>query len=241
MAGGNISLMFGLMAVPNILAEALGGALAIVGAPLIVTGLIYGVKNANGIQYTNFVKHTLIASIVLLAIGIAGSINSIRDEQKAAIEQTTTEVVDPTAPVAEEAPPAAEAAAPAVEPSFPVAEEAPPAALSKLEEAGNACNSGNADVCLVLGFMYGKGEGVQQDIKQAAQYYKKACDGGASDKYYVGAADGCYRLANLYDTNYAGEGVKQDDKQAVRYYKKACDGGSADGCSGYEKLQSQGY
>ena len=67
------------------------------------------------ITASNFVKHTLIASIVLLAVGIAGNINSIRDEQKATAVQTTSEVVDEVAPAAESAMPVPDAAAPAAE------------------------------------------------------------------------------------------------------------------------------
>jgi len=67
--------------------------------------------------------------------------------------------------------------------------------------------------------LYDNGKGVSQDKVKAAQYYKKACDGGE--------ARGCYNLGVMY---YNGEGVSQDKVKAAQYYKKACDGGNARGC-----------
>lgn len=110
LAGGNIALMFGLMTIPNVVAEALGGAAAIIGIPLIATTIIYLIKKTQDAQYVNFVKHTLISSIILLGFGIAANINTIRDEQKVADMQTTSEIVDANYAVAVDAAAPAEAA-----------------------------------------------------------------------------------------------------------------------------------
>ncbi|HEX5329990.1 zinc-ribbon domain-containing protein [Sulfuricurvum sp.] len=204
LSGGNIGLMFGLMTIPNVVAEALGGAIGIVGLPLIVTSIIYLVKNTQDTQYTNFVKHTVIASILMLAFGIASNIHAIRDEQKAAALKLTQEVV---------------AAMPAAEPAAPVAEEAAPV-LSETEQAAQACNNGQVDMCAKLGYLYHNGQGVQQDDAQAARLFRKACDGGD--------AGGCGALSSLYSF---GKGVQQDDFQAIKYDKKACDGGNGRSCT----------
>jgi hypothetical protein len=226
LAGGNIVLMFGFMTVPNILGEALGGAVGIVGAPLIVTGLIYGVKKANGVQYTNFVLHTLIASIVLLAIGIAGSINTIRDEQKAATVQTTSEVTDAEAPAADAA--AVDAAAPAAE-AAPVLSEADAAipvkaapVLSTAEQLDQDYDNGQASKYYDLGRAYYIGlNGMLKDLTKALEFYKKSCD--------LGSAEGCDASAALYhDTDM--QKAKAYALKAIALHKKDCNRGNVDGC-----------
>jgi len=235
LAGGDIGLIFGLMAIPNVVAEALGGAAAIIGVPLIVTLIIYLVKKTQDAKYTNFVKHTLIGSIILLAFGIAANINTIRDEQKDAALQTIPEAEAPAA------------AAPAA--------EAPPV-LSEVEQAEQDCNNGQASRCTNAGYMYDMGQGIQQDHFKAAGWYRKGCDGGD--------ADGCYNLGLLYANGKSveqdyfqsaiwfkkactlgnagacnnlgvqyinGQGVNKDDNEAVKLYKKACEGKDGWGCN----------
>lgn len=243
LAGGNIGLMFGFMTIPNVVAEALGGAIAIVGVPLMVTGIIYGVKKANGIQYANFVKHTLIASIVLLAFGIAGSINTIRDEQKAAAVQTTSAVapVEAYAPAAEAAMPAAEAAPAnsytpsphldAADAAAPAADAAAPAAEARQMTVEEACTRGDASKCGQVGIMYHEGQGVVQSYGKALKFLKKAC--------LAGSASGCGALGSIY--KWGINGMEKDMTLAAKYYKQACDGGYSEGCSDYEKLQNEGY
>jgi TPR repeat protein len=65
-----------------------------------------------------------------------------------------------------------------------------------------------------LGKMYHKGEGVQQDFKQAAAWYRKAAE--QEDK---GAQ---YHLGVMYND---GEGVQQDFEQAAAWYRKAAEQG----------------
>jgi TPR repeat protein len=62
--------------------------------------------------------------------------------------------------------------------------------------------------------MYRKGEGVQQDFKQALAWYRKAADQG-----YAGAQ---HNLGSMYQH---GEGVQQDFKQAALWFQKAADQG----------------
>jgi uncharacterized protein len=61
-----------------------------------------------------------------------------------------------------------------------------------------------------VGYMYDHGEGVDQDGKEAAEWYRKAADKG-----YPQAE---YRLGVLYENGY---GVDQNLKEAEKWYKKA--------------------
>jgi len=64
--------------------------------------------------------------------------------------------------------------------------------------------------------MYSKGQGVEQDYKEAFKWFSKAADqGDASAQYFLG---GMY---------YSGEGVEQDYKQAFKWHTKAADQGDA--------------
>jgi TPR repeat protein len=65
--------------------------------------------------------------------------------------------------------------------------------------------------------MYDKGEGVQQDYKQALAWYEKAADQG-----WVLAQ---HNLGLLY---YKGEVVQQDLKQAAAWHRKAAEQGYAE-------------
>ncbi len=59
-----------------------------------------------------------------------------------------------------------------------------------------------------LGNMYHKGEGVAQDYKEAAKWYRKASEQG------LAAAQ--YNLGCMY---YDGQGVTQNYKEAVKWYR----------------------
>ncbi len=75
---------------------------------------------------------------------------------------------------------------------------------------------GNAADQFNLGIMYGNGEGVALDDRQAVYWYRKAAD--------QGYADAQFNLGNGY---YNGKGVTKDYKQAVYWYRKAADQGNA--------------
>jgi TPR repeat protein len=63
-----------------------------------------------------------------------------------------------------------------------------------------------------LGSMYHYGEGVQQDSKQAAAWYRKAADQGHPEAQ-----------CNLGVMYHQGKGVQQDSKQAALWHRKAAD------------------
>jgi TPR repeat protein len=73
-------------------------------------------------------------------------------------------------------------------------------------------------VQLLRGYAYLVGEGVPQDYKQAAAWYRKAAEQG------LAGAQVC--LAGLYER---GEGVQKDHAQAMRWYRKAAEQGDVDG------------
>ncbi len=102
---------------------------------------------------------------------------------------------------------------------------------------------GNVDAAYLLGHMYERGEGVNQDLLQAEIYYQRSADGGhreaanrlatmlksatATDSLIVtwyladaqaGDAEAQYQLGYLYEV---GNGVKRDYNNAVKWYQKA--------------------
>ena len=76
---------------------------------------------------------------------------------------------------------------------------------------------GDAVAQFYLGVMYANGEGVIQDDKEAAKWYRLAAE--------QGNAVAQYNLAQKYAY---GKGVIEDDKEAVKWYRLAAEqGGSA--------------
>jgi TPR repeat protein len=76
--------------------------------------------------------------------------------------------------------------------------------------------------CTNLGYLYELGVGVPKDMRMAAEYYKRGCDGKS--------AVSCSNLGILYENGRAGA---PDEKKAVELYKKSCDLGGASGCNNY--------
>lgn len=76
--------------------------------------------------------------------------------------------------------------------------------------------SGDAEAQNNLGLLYANGEGVAQDIKQAAEWYRKAAA--------QGHAEAQVKLGMMYDLGY---GVAQDYKQALEWIRKAAVQGHA--------------
>ncbi len=117
---------------------------------------------------------------------------------------------------------------------------------------------GDAVAQAMLGAMYEDGQGVQQDDKEAARWYRLAADqGSALAQVNIGAmylkgqgvaqdyneALRWLRLAAVQKGNPAaqraaqfnlavmyrkGQGVQQDDKEAAKWYRLAADQGDAD-------------
>ena len=91
-----------------------------------------------------------------------------------------------------------------------------PTSLTELEKCQY---SKDMAACNNLGYAYSIGKGVAKDPNKAAQFYQKACDGGAME--------GCFSLGNAY---YNGDGVTKNLNKSVELYQKACDGGEMEGC-----------
>ena len=66
-----------------------------------------------------------------------------------------------------------------------------------------------------LGFMYGKGQGVEQNWQKAVEMYQKAAE--------KGNAQAQYNIANCY---YNGWGVEKNLHEAAKWYQKAFDNGN---------------
>lgn len=81
---------------------------------------------------------------------------------------------------------------------------------SEFRDALKLAEQGNAKAQLNLGFMYYSGEGVFQDYKQAAMWFRKA-----AEQSYVKAQ------LNLGFMYYSGEGVLQNDKKAYMWVNLA--------------------
>ena len=76
--------------------------------------------------------------------------------------------------------------------------------------------NGDAIAQFKLGFMYYRGNGVQQDYKEAASWYRKAAEqGNAPAQFYLG---------QMHDI---GKGVPQDYQEASSWYRKAAEQGDA--------------
>ena len=71
-----------------------------------------------------------------------------------------------------------------------------------------------------LAFLKSEGEGVRRDPVRAAEFYRRACDGGI--------ASGCYQFALLHVD---GDGMPRDQALARESYRRACDGGYMMGCA----------
>ena len=119
-------------------------------------------------------------------------------------------------------------------------------------ELFNSAESGNAETQTRIGLMYYGANGVPQDKRQAAEWFRKAAEQGyAPAQYYLGDwyrieqtgaqgnaqaivwfrkaaeqgyAPAQYGLANLY---HLGRGTAQDEVLAVTWYRKAAEQGYA--------------
>jgi len=68
-----------------------------------------------------------------------------------------------------------------------------------------------------------------KQFSQAAELYRKACDGGERK--------GCHDLGLMY---YRGEGMERDLNQAAGLFKRACDAGGFGGCQDLGLMYSRG-
>ena len=77
---------------------------------------------------------------------------------------------------------------------------------------------GDADAQKTLGTMYAKGQGVEEDYKEAAKWYLKSAEQGHAGSQVA--------IAELYE---AGQGVTQDNTEAAKWFRKAAEQGYAPG------------
>lgn len=78
--------------------------------------------------------------------------------------------------------------------------------------------NGNVEIQLLLGDMYLKGIGVEEDDVEAVKWYSMAVA--------LGNAEAMSKLGEMYQYGY---GVKANDFEAVKWYKKAAERNSANG------------
>src|SRR5215468_7055801 len=85
-----------------------------------------------------------------------------------------------------------------------------------LESLQKRAEKGNAEAQTALGTKYRNGEGVRQDLEQAARWFRLAAN--------QGSAEAENDLGFLYDY---GGGLPIDHQEAARWYRKAADQGRA--------------
>jgi len=80
----------------------------------------------------------------------------------------------------------------------------------QFENALKYAEQGDAKAQWFLGMLYGKGNGVTQDYKQAEYWYNKSAEQGTANKQFI--------LGLMYKE---GDGVTQDYKQAYIWFSLA--------------------
>jgi localization factor PodJL len=111
-------------------------------------------------------------------------------------------------------------------PSTPV--DTAPVAPAKLTLM-DAARQGNAAAQYEVGQRYANGEGVDQDMGEAAKWFERAAQQG------LAAAQ--YRLATQYEK---GRGVKQDDRLARDWYEKAARSGNVKAMHNLAVIHAEG-
>lgn len=80
------------------------------------------------------------------------------------------------------------------------------------------CLADDMAYCTYNGYLYELGDGVDQNLSKAAEFYKIACD---NDLMLA-----CYKLGSLY----YDRGLEQNLSKASQLFSKACDGGDTTSC-----------
>jgi TPR repeat protein len=93
-------------------------------------------------------------------------------------------------------------------------------ALFESYKAG--CNDENISKCLDLGYMYEKGQGVEENKREAFLLYEKSCKA----KNYLG----CSNLGYMYENAY---GIEQNTSKALELYQASCENNNTLGCLNY--------
>jgi len=89
-----------------------------------------------------------------------------------------------------------------------------------------ACSDENISICINLGYMYEKGQGIEQNHKQALHLYQKSCDANHSL--------GCSNLGYMYENGY---GIEQNTSKALELYSVSCENNNTLGCRNYGILE----
>jgi TPR repeat protein len=89
---------------------------------------------------------------------------------------------------------------------------------------------GDAEAQSKLGVMYGTGQGVEQDFKEAFKWFQKASDQGVAGAQY-----------SLGVWHEKGQGVEQDFREALKWYQKAADQGLAEAQYSLGAMYYKGY
>lgn len=76
-------------------------------------------------------------------------------------------------------------------------------------------NEKKGKICFIVGEIYSRGYGVDEDHNIAVAFYTNACD--------MGYAEGCYEAGRIHLW-------KREDRVGLDFYKKACDLGYGEGC-----------
>ena len=80
-----------------------------------------------------------------------------------------------------------------------------------------AAERGNVDALFMLGAMYDRGEGVEQDHEEAVRWFLKAAEQGCADAQFI--------LGMMYST---GLDIPKDLQKGVKWYTEAAQQGHAD-------------
>ncbi len=103
----------------------------------------------------------------------------------------------------------------------------PTKAVTKTCKQGDAkscedeCKRGDGASCSILGWMYEKGKGVQEDPRRALELYEQGC--AKRD------INGCTGMGFVYSK---GLGIPADKAKAASLFKEACEKGNGRACSG---------
>ncbi len=88
--------------------------------------------------------------------------------------------------------------------------------LAAIDSFETAAREGNAAAMNMLGRLHERGWGIPANLETAAQYYRRACEGGE-----------VWAAINLADLYLQGHGVEQSDDEAHSLYQRAADAGHA--------------
>lgn len=92
------------------------------------------------------------------------------------------------------------------------------AVAESIDELRARAERGSSYAQVLMGVKYHKGDGVPQDLAEAARWSRMAAEQGDSR--------GQYNLGAMYDS---GDGVSQDFAKAAAWYRKAADQGDSRG------------